>query len=133
MMGSSCTNPFVISFYKFLNQELNELHQSLLSHNFMSIHFMSKVISSLQSLHSQLTILVQKLCLPVGGKWLNEYMDESSRLWDVCHVLKSSINGMEDYYLTASNIASSVDGHHNLNPEFSHEVGIHTIFKCFIF
>lgn len=107
----------VNGFYAFLAQGVEELVSGgESSSGFMSLQFLQRCVALLRAGHLQLAGLVQKLRLPPGEKWLDEYMDESARIWEVCHVLKLGVAGMENYYAAGADVVAAVD-HRQINPQ----------------
>lgn len=64
----------------------------------MSLQLLQRAVALFRSLH-----------LPDDEKWQDECMDESSRLSNVCHVIKLGVSGMENYCSAAADMISSLD------------------------
>ncbi|KAG8078637.1 hypothetical protein GUJ93_ZPchr0007g5197 [Zizania palustris] len=74
-----------------------------------SLPALLRAAALLRGLHSQLTLLVGQLHLPPGGRWLDEYMDETARLWDACLAVKHGLAAVERYCATATCAAAALD------------------------
>lgn len=93
-------------FYSSMAHGLDGLHRSLSSSpsSFLSAPFLQQAAALLRSLHSQLLHLVQRLHLPPGESWLDEYMDETSRLWEACQLVRAGAAALDAYCASAARI-----------------------------
>ncbi|PAN27300.1 hypothetical protein GQ55_5G073400 [Panicum hallii var. hallii] len=74
-----------------------------------SLPALLRAAALLRGLHSQLTLMVGQLHLPPGGRWLDEYMDETARLWDACLAVKLGLASLERYCAAASCAAAALE------------------------
>jgi hypothetical protein len=108
----SAAEPAMNGFYSAISHGLDALHATLASSPdaaFMSAPFLQQAAALLRSLHSQLVHLVQRLHLPPGESWLDEYMDETSRLWEACQVVKAGASALDTYCASAARIDAALD------------------------
>ncbi|KAG2580946.1 uncharacterized protein LOC120711099 [Panicum virgatum] len=94
------------SFYSSMAHGLEALQHS--PHACLSAPFLQQAAALLRSLHSQLLHLVQRLHLPPGERWLDEYMDETSRLWDACQLARAGASALDAYCAAAARVAPAI-------------------------
>ncbi|CAL5057762.1 unnamed protein product [Urochloa decumbens] len=94
------------AFYATLARGLDDLDRSLSTSAFLSLPTLRSALSLLRAAHAGLARLVASLHLPGGAAWLDEYMDEASRLCDACRALRQGAAAVEGYAATAARLAS---------------------------
>ncbi|WVZ95574.1 hypothetical protein U9M48_041318 [Paspalum notatum var. saurae] len=94
------------AFYSSMAHGLDALQRS--PHACLSAAFLQQSAALLRSLHSQLLHLVQRLHLPPGESWLDEYMDETSRLWDACQLARAGAAALDAYCASAARVAPAL-------------------------
>ncbi|CAO2195429.1 unnamed protein product [Urochloa humidicola] len=94
------------AFFASLARGLDELGRA---GGLSSLPALLRAAALLRGLHSQLTLMVGQLHLPPGGRWLDEYMDETARLWDACLAVKLGLASVERYCAAASCAAAALE------------------------
>ncbi|CAH9078431.1 unnamed protein product [Cuscuta epithymum] len=115
----------VEDFDKFLVKAIDDLNDMFVvfDYNLVSIEFLSRVLSSLRSFHGEFTCLLPKLRLPARDKWLEAYMDESSRLWEAARLLKKAVSNFQYGETLGDDLVSSLLLRHPvLDPERSLQI-----------
>ncbi|CAH9058606.1 unnamed protein product [Cuscuta europaea] len=115
---------FVEDFDKFLGKAIDDLNDMFVvfDDNLVSIEFLSRVVSSLRSFHAEFTRLLPKLRLPARDKWLEGYMDESSRLWAAGRLIKKAVSNFENGETSGGHLVSLLLRHPVLNRDRSIQI-----------
>ncbi|KAF8653180.1 hypothetical protein HU200_062629 [Digitaria exilis] len=94
------------AFYATLARGLDDLDRSLASSPFLSLPSLRAALALLRAAHAGLARHVASLHLPGGAAWLDEYMDEASRLCDACRALRLGAAAVEGFASSASQLSS---------------------------
>jgi hypothetical protein len=98
------------AFYATLARGLDDLDRALAASSsssaFLSLPTLRAALALLRAAHGGLARLVASLHLPGGAAWLDEYMDEASRLCDACRALRLGAAAVEGYAGSAAQLAS---------------------------
>jgi len=92
------------AFYATLARGLDDLDRSLASSAFLSLPSLRAALALLRAAHAGLARLVASLHLPGGAAWLDEYMDEASRLCDACRALRLGAAAVEGFAGSAAQL-----------------------------
>lgn len=101
------------AFYATLAHGLDDLDRTLIvaaspsaPTAFLSLPSLRAALALLRAAHAGLARLVAALHLPGGAAWLDEYMDEASRLCDACRALRLGAAAVEGYAGSAAQLAT---------------------------
>ncbi|KAF8693409.1 hypothetical protein HU200_038803 [Digitaria exilis] len=117
------------AFYATLERGLDDLDRSLASSPFLSLPSLRAALALLRAAHAGLARLVASLHLPGGAAWLDEYMDEASRLCDACRALRLGAAAVEGFASSASQLSSLLVQAPS-NPHLSRQQVVRAISVC---
>ena len=110
------------AFYATLARGLDDLDRSLASSAFLSLPSLWAALALLRAAHAGLARLVASLHLPAGAAWLDEYMDEASRLCDACRALRLGAAAVEGFAGSAAQLVSLLIQAPASSPHLSRQV-----------
>ncbi|KAJ1279482.1 hypothetical protein BS78_04G160200 [Paspalum vaginatum] len=123
--------PPAAAFYATLARGLDDLDRTLAAASsnsspaaaaFLSLPSLRAALALLRAAHAGLARLVASLHLPGGAAWLDEYMDEASRLCDACRALRLGAAAVEGYAGSAAQLASLLVQAPSSSPHLSRQV-----------
>lgn len=95
-------HPVLQEFESKLAEKFDALKEAGEELGFLSIDWLLQALSVVLSTHASVEALIPNLTLPLSSKddkWVDEYLDDSAKLLDVCNVLKEGIADLNEYQM----------------------------------
>jgi hypothetical protein len=109
-------HPVLQEFESKLAEKLEALKLAGEELGFLSIDWFIQAMTVVLATHSNVEALVPDLQFPLterDGKWVDEYLDDSAKLLDVCNVLKEGISDVEHYQMLVQVALLNLDNNNN--------------------
>ena len=92
------THPLVEAFEIQLNSDLHQLHES--TRSYLSTEWLGQALEVYLGVHSQAKELfshIQQAVLRENAKWVDEQLDATVKLLDVCNSLRETLSYIKEY------------------------------------
>lgn len=102
-IASSKRHPVLQEFESRLKERLETLKPAGEQKGFLSIDWLLQAMSVVLATHANVEALIPESQLSLShqrdDKWVDEYLDDSAKLLDVCNVLREGISEVEHYQM----------------------------------
>lgn len=105
------THPLVDAFQSWLNSELRRLQESGAS--YLSAEWLGQALELCLDVHSRAEELfphIQQAILRENRKWVDEQLDATVKLLDVCNALRQTISDVKEYQALLQMIVRGLEG-----------------------
>ncbi|KAJ7295410.1 hypothetical protein O6H91_21G008900 [Diphasiastrum complanatum] len=127
----STRDPILQAFETDLASRLDHLKQTP-DGAYLHLPWLHLAMEAILATNSAVEVLIPDLHFPLSDrddKWVNDYLDDSAKLLDVCNVLKEGIADVEQYHMQVQLALRSVDSR-DIVSEAQCQRARHALYEC---
>ncbi|XP_024362397.1 protein BPS1, chloroplastic [Physcomitrium patens] len=125
--------PVLHEFETRLKERLDALKPAGEEKGFLSVDWLLQAMSIVLATHANVEVLIPEsqlsLSLSRDDKWVDEYLDDSAKLLDVCNVLKEGISEVEHYQMLVQLALHTLDNK-EIYGELKHSRARNALAEC---
>lgn len=131
---ASKRHPVLQEFETRLRDRLDSLKLAGEEKSFLSIDWLLQAMSIVLATHANVEALIPEsqlaLSLHRDDKWVDEYLDDSAKLLDVCNILKEGISEVEHYQMLVQFALHNLDNREISGAELKYSRARNALAEC---